>query len=195
MIHTSIHRSSRALQAWGLGLAVLLVGCGGAGDKKADVTPGISQQPQDTLLLGGAPGQLQVVATGTPTPTYQWRKGSAAIPGQTGSALTFAAAQASDEGTYDVIVTNSAGSITSNTATLTVNRTPTFLTQPTNRSVTATATATFTVTVDGKPTPTLQWQSSADGVAWTNLPGATTTRTGDSAGAGADSSAAEGAAV
>lgn len=152
----------------------LILACGGGGEtsgKKA--APAITGQPQDTLLLSGNSGQLQVTATGSPTPTYQWRKGGAPLAGQTGASLPFAPAQAADEGTYDVVVTNSEGSVTSSAAQVTVNRTPTFPTQPANQSVTAPAKATFTVAVDGKPTPTLQWQSSADGSTWTDLAGAT----------------------
>ena len=164
-----------SLQATGLILAALAGGCGGSAAKDqpaaATTAPAITQQPQDTLLLGGNAGQLQVVATGSPT--YQWRKGGVPLAGRTGATLPFAAAQASDEGTYDVVVANGAGSVTSAAATVTVNRLPAFTTQPANQSVTAPAPATFTLVVDGKPTPTLQWQSSADGTTWTNLAGAT----------------------
>jgi hypothetical protein len=40
---------------------------------------------------------------------------------------------------------------------------PAFTTQPANQAVTAGANATFTVSASGTPTPTLQWQVSADG--------------------------------
>ena len=70
-------------------------------------------------------------------------------------------------------VTNSVGSATSNTATLTVNPAPvapSFTTQPADVAVTEPATASFTVAATGTPAPTLQWQVSTDGgTTWSNV--------------------------
>ena len=62
-----------------------------------------------------------VVATGTPSPTYQWRRGGTNIPSATNATLIIASAQTSDAGSYDVVVTNNAGSDTSSAVSLTVN--------------------------------------------------------------------------
>src|SRR5437773_9321160 len=60
----------------------------------------------------------------------------------------------SDSGsTFDVVVSNSAGTATSNAATLTVNAAavaPTITTQPVNQTVTASQAATFSVTATGR---------------------------------------------
>src|SRR5204863_442462 len=51
---------------------------------------------------------------------YCWRVNGTPIPGGTSSALTFDSATFGDSGQYDVLVTNSYGSVTSSAATLTV---------------------------------------------------------------------------
>src|SRR5882672_9529001 len=53
---------------------------------------------------------------------------------------------------------------------------PTITTQPGNQTVAAGQTATFTVAATGSPTPTVQWQVSADsGVTFSNISAATST--------------------
>lgn len=73
---------------------------------------------------------ISVTADGTQPFTYQWRKlplGSASgttptVLSYTGSSIALSAATARDSGIYTVVISNSAGSLTSDTATLTVNR-------------------------------------------------------------------------
>jgi hypothetical protein len=62
------------------------------------------------------------VATGTAPLSYQWQKNGANITGATSSNYTTAATVTSDsQSTFDVVVSNSAETATSNAATLTVN--------------------------------------------------------------------------
>lgn len=64
---------------------------------------------------------FSVSATGTAPLSYQWQKNSANISGATSANYTTPAATTSDSGTtFRVLVTNSLGSATSNSATLTV---------------------------------------------------------------------------
>jgi len=86
----------------------------------AAVLPTILMQPQSASVNPGESVTFSADATGTPVPTFQWRKGGVAIEGATGASYTIAAAAAGDAGDYDVVVTNSAGSATSNVAVLTV---------------------------------------------------------------------------
>src|SRR6185369_7746166 len=58
-------------------------------------------------------------ASGVPLPTYQWRFGGTVIPDATNSSHSVVAAS-TNAGNYDVIVANSAGSVTSLVARLTV---------------------------------------------------------------------------
>ena len=61
---------------------------------------------------------------------------------------------------YEAVFTNTAGSVTTSAATLTVQTAPTVTTQPTNQTVHAGGTATFTAAASGNPTPTVQWTVS-----------------------------------
>jgi sugar lactone lactonase YvrE len=62
-----------------------------------------------------------VVASGNPAPTYQWYFGGAAISGATSATLSLSNVQSANAGNYYVTVANSAGSVISATATLTVS--------------------------------------------------------------------------
>jgi hypothetical protein len=88
------------------------------------VPPMITAQPQNRTVIAGFPVSFSVTASGTPPIAYQWRKGGSNLSGQTNASLTINNVQESDEGSYDVVVTNSAGNATSNPATLTVNPAP-----------------------------------------------------------------------
>src|SRR5688572_850198 len=83
--------------------------------------PVITNQPQNTTVFEGNVASFSVTATGTAPLNYQWRKNTANINGATSSTYVIPSATESDEGTYSVVVSNSAGSVTSNDATLTVN--------------------------------------------------------------------------
>ncbi len=84
--------------------------------------PAIVDQPQYQFLPGGATIALSVTATGDGTLTYQWRKDGveladdARTSGATAPSLTIANAGAGDTGLYDVVVSNSCGSTTSDGA-------------------------------------------------------------------------------
>jgi len=70
------------------------------------------------------------IATGYPTPTYQWYKTDVAHPigGATSSSYTVASVQSGDAGVYFVRAVNSQGTAESHHATLTVTPPPTFAT-------------------------------------------------------------------
>ncbi len=97
--------------------------------------------------------------------------------GSATTTLTITGASAAMSGyQYQAVFTNSAGSLTTNAATLTVNAPPAVTMQPVNQTVNAGQTATFTVAAGGAPTPAVQWLVSMDGGAsWTNIAGATST--------------------
>ena len=68
----------------------------------------------------GDPLTLSVDAGGTPPLGYQWRKGGSPIAGATSSTFTRAAVTAGDAGDYSVVITNAQGSVTSQTATVSI---------------------------------------------------------------------------
>lgn len=83
--------------------------------------PAITSHPSGATKDAGESVTFSVTATGDPAPTYQWRKDGVNIGGATSADYTIPSVSESDAGDYDVVVTNSEGSATSNVATLTVN--------------------------------------------------------------------------
>ena len=84
--------------------------------------PSISIQPGSQTVNAGQTVSFGVVATGTATLAYQWTKGGVNISGATSSTYTTPVTSFADNGAvYAVVVSNSAGTATSNNATLTVN--------------------------------------------------------------------------
>ena len=82
--------------------------------------PIISVQPVDVTVTAPAPATFTVVATGDAPLTYQWQRNGTAIAGATGATYTLDPTAASDTGAqFDVVVNNTAGSVTSSAATLT----------------------------------------------------------------------------
>jgi hypothetical protein len=76
-------------------------------------------------VTAGQTATFSVVASGTAPLSYQWQKNGANISGATSSSYTTPATATTDSGsTFRAVVTNSAGSATSNAATLTVNPAP-----------------------------------------------------------------------
>ncbi|HEY3270084.1 MAG TPA: immunoglobulin domain-containing protein [Geothrix sp.] len=131
----------------------------------APVAPGITTQPASLTVAAGASATFSVVATGTPTPTYQWQKGGVAIAGATGSSYTIPAVVSTDAGVYTVVATNTAGTITSSGATLDVLYKPVITVQPISQTVGQGTTVTFSVAANGNPAPTYQWQKGGVNIA------------------------------
>ena len=88
------------------------------------LAPNILTNPANQYVATGGTATLGVTATGIPEPAYQWLKNGTNVPGATSATLSIPGAVVADSGTYSVIVSNSAGSVTSSTATLTVNTAP-----------------------------------------------------------------------
>lgn len=83
--------------------------------------PGITTQPAAVTVSAGKTATFVVLATGNPTPTFQWMKNGADISGATATTYTTPALSAADSGaSYSVRVSNSQGSVTSASAVLTV---------------------------------------------------------------------------
>jgi hypothetical protein len=88
----------------------------------APVAPTITTQPADKTVTAGQTATFSVVAAGTAPLSYQWQKNAADITGATTSSYTTPVTTTADNGAmFRVMVSNTAGSITSGTATLTVN--------------------------------------------------------------------------
>ena len=100
----------------------MLAGCGGSNSVIQSTAPSITTQPSNQSVTVGQTATFSVAATGTAPLSYQWQKGTTPITGATSATYTTPATISSDNGSqFQVVVSNSLGSKTSNTATLTVN--------------------------------------------------------------------------
>ncbi|MDP3198035.1 LamG-like jellyroll fold domain-containing protein, partial [Tabrizicola sp.] len=86
----------------------------------AVVAPQITTQPASQTVNVGASVTFTAAASGSPAPTFQWRKNGTNLAGATNAALTLPAVTAADAASYTLVATNAAGAATSNAATLTV---------------------------------------------------------------------------
>ena len=68
--------------------------------------PAIAQQPQNQTVGLGGTANFSVTATGIPPPTFQWTFNGRALAGATGATLTLTNVQASQTGSYDVLVSS-----------------------------------------------------------------------------------------
>ncbi len=86
------------------------------------VPPAITAQPVNMAVAVGQTAKFSVTATGTAPFRYQWRKNGVDISGATKASYITPATTLADNGSvFAVTVSNSAGSASSNGATLTVN--------------------------------------------------------------------------
>lgn len=83
--------------------------------------PEITVQPRSQTVFPGQAITFSVTVTGHAPIRYLWRKNGKAIPGATGPSFTIASVASTDEGVYDVVVSNLGGTVTSAAATLEVN--------------------------------------------------------------------------
>jgi sugar lactone lactonase YvrE len=108
-----------------LAAAVLFAGCGSGGSatpaSAAVVAPSITTQPASQNIGAGAPVTFSVASSGSAPISYQWKRDGNVIAGATSASYTFPAAQRSDTASqWTVAVSNSAGTVNSNAAILTV---------------------------------------------------------------------------
>jgi hypothetical protein len=127
----------------------------------AGAAPVITRQPASLSLSPGATAAFSVDATGAGTLAYQWLKNGVAISGAVNAAYSIPSVQSSDAGTYSVRVSNSAGSVTSQNAALSVSGgAPQIVVQPVGQSVTVGTTLNLTVQASGGTPLTYRWVKS-----------------------------------
>ena len=131
-----------------------------------DPAPSITTQPASQTITAGQTATFSVTASGTAPLAYQWQKNGTAIGGATSSSYTTPAETTSDNGAqFTVVVSNSAGTATSNSAVLTVNpAAPSITTQPSSQTITAGQTATFSVTASGTAPLNYQWRKNGTAI-------------------------------
>ena len=148
----------------------------------AAVAPSITSQPVNRTVTAGQTATFSVSATGTSPMSYQWMKNGTNIGGAISSSYTTPATTMSDSGSaFSVLISNSAGNVTSNSATLTVNQAtataPSITTQPANQTVTAGQAATFSVLATGTGPLSYQWRMNGTNISGANASSYTTQAT------------------
>ena len=83
--------------------------------------PSITSQPVSQTVVGGANVSFSVTASGASPLNYRWRKGGVTIANATNSIYNLNNVTTNSAGSFDVVVTNAVGSVTSAVATLTVS--------------------------------------------------------------------------
>ena len=128
----------------------------------------ITTQPTSQSVVAGQRATFTVKAAGGGTLGYQWQKNGTNIAGATSSTYTTPATSMADSGgQFSAVVSNSAGAVTSNDATLTVtgNTVAPTITQPAALTVSAGQTARFSVTATGTAPFSYQWKKNGINIA------------------------------
>jgi hypothetical protein len=89
--------------------------------------PVINAQPVTQAALPGSVVTFSVSAGGTVPLSYQWTFNGSPIAGATNASLVITGVQSNNTGSYSVVVTNAAGSVTSSLASLFLANAPDFL--------------------------------------------------------------------
>ncbi|NBV21070.1 MAG: hypothetical protein EBS05_03995 [Proteobacteria bacterium] len=127
--------------------------------------PIITSHPLSVTTSNLLTTNFTVAAVGPGPFTYLWRANGQPLTnggkfgGATTSKLTITGITGTNEGAYDVIVSNSfGGSLPSNPAQLTVLRPPTIIQPPVATNLTQGQSFTLSVVADGSPTLLYQWK-------------------------------------
>lgn len=130
----------------------------------------IFSQPASLTVAPGAAAAFSVTAFGQPPLSYQWSLNGNALPGGTNSALTISSVQTADAGTYQVMVSNPFGSVSSLLATLAIGEAPHFVLSPSSQTAECGASATLNSLADGSPPLTYQWYAESGPIARATQP-------------------------
>jgi PKD repeat protein len=124
--------------------------------------PTITAQPQNRIVLSGQNASFNVAASGTAPLAYQWRFNGANLAGATATNYTRSNVQPVDLGNYDVVVSNSLGSVTSSVATLAFASRPILLDPHTTNGA-------FSFRLSGDPGFNYAIEATTNFSTWTNL--------------------------
>ncbi len=145
-----------------------------------NVAPVVTTSPVSIDTCAGSTVMFTAAATATPAATTQWQVMAGTtgtwtdINGETGSVLTLNNITLAQNGTrYRALFTNACGTSATAVATLTINLGPSVAVNPTNETVCEGNSVTFTSGAIGSPTPSVQWEVSADGQTYSQIPNAT----------------------
>jgi hypothetical protein len=122
--------------------------------------------PSGFGIAAGSRATLEAGAGGNPAPSFQWRHNDVDIPGATGPNLVRDPISPDDDGAvFSLVATNSHGSVTSQSATISVLHAPIIDSQPAPATLAAGGSHTFRVRARGNPAPTFQWRRNGVDIA------------------------------
>ncbi len=122
-----------------------------------DSRPLIVGEPADASVAPGGPASF-VVSVNGPELRYQWFRDGSPLANGTNAALSISNVALGSQGTYQAVVTNFAGSVTSRVAALTFNSVAlNIVAQPVSLTVTQGTVASFSVLASGVPVIAYQW--------------------------------------
>ena len=133
--------------------------------------PSITTQPTNLLVLSGTNAAFGVSLTGTAPVRYQWRFNGTNLLNATNAIYTIPSVTTNKAGNYSVVVTNSAGSVTSSNAALTV------VVSPKSQTNYASSTPTFTATAFSPESLSYQWKKNGTNLVEDGRISGTTNRT------------------
>lgn len=163
MRHESIFRAALA------GLLLSFLALAGCLSDAGSAAPTITDQPKSRTGFVTQVVRFDVGVSGEAPFTFQWLRNGVEIPGANGATYTTPALTSADDGAkFSIRITNTAGSVTSSEAMLTVKGGPVITSSPTALTVGAGGSATFTVAATGE---SLAYQWLRDEVP---IPGAST---------------------
>jgi Carboxypeptidase regulatory-like domain/Immunoglobulin I-set domain len=129
----------------------------------AATAPVIVAPPQDQTVALGSVLIMSTAARGSEPLSYQWQFNGADIAGANGSRLFRGPLNATDAGTYTLIVTNPLGSARATAVVTVAQPLPVITTAPQSQSVVAGGTATFSVVASGAGN--YQWRRNGVNIA------------------------------
>jgi hypothetical protein len=135
--------------------------CGTLSSQNATLTVNdpvsITAQSGSQTVCGGASLNFSLTTSGTAPITYQWYKDNVAISSATNNSLSLSSVDTSDAATYYAIATNACNSVQSNIMNLTVNESPTIITQPISTVACAGSSTMLSIAASGTAPLSYQW--------------------------------------
>jgi hypothetical protein len=129
----------------------------------------ITGQPRSLDVRLGLNATFSLTVTSAVPVTYQWRFNGTDLPGANSPTLSRLNVQFADEGIYDVVVSNSHGTVISDPAKLRILVNLAITQAPLSQSVPPGGTATFSVAISGTPPPfSYEWRRLSPAPPFTN---------------------------
>jgi hypothetical protein len=127
--------------------------------------PSITAQPQNRIVATNGNASFSVSLCGTPPFGYQWQFNGGPVSAATNATLNLFNVTLASAGSYRVVVSNAAGSVTSAPAMLIVQFPPVITAQPAPTTTLRDQEAFFGVEVGGTPPFSYQWRFNGMSIA------------------------------